>query len=387
MVDPSESNSAESVATSSYLDSISAYGKAGVPEAPVFADPEHDAAFRRDGYIILPLLNEEEVAELLKLHSTFNPNQQSEFDTTIFNPDPSYRTGVRVEIDRIVQPRALPLLANYKRAVSNFINKRHETKNARVWIHQDYTFVDQSRYSGVHVWIPLVDVDETNGCMSIYPGTHSLINHISAQPYQSYQCFPNPYENVSQMLEKGGAVAAPMKAGYGLFFNERTLHSSGENYTGIDRVVVNCAYIPEDEPMYLYAPSPEEDGVLDMVELLDISFLHLMHQKPLPVPYPDAFKLVGTVNYKPTMLTQDDIKHMLRPGYVHVHEVEDPNAPNWHSDHTISVETVSAAPTPIEVASPVAEPAAVAVAEPVAVATAAPASKPSWIRKLFGRGN
>jgi len=39
-----------------------------IPSTPVFKDPALDKIFRRDGYVITPLLGAAEVRELLELH-------------------------------------------------------------------------------------------------------------------------------------------------------------------------------------------------------------------------------------------------------------------------------------------------------------------------------
>ena len=268
-----------------------------IPSHAVFLDPVLDERFRQDGYVVTPLLNPEEVRKLLAIDEAFMPDLAADFYTTIFHPDREHRSQVGRAIDSIVQPRVLPLLDGYRKVVSSFISKRPTTKQGKVGMHQDYTFVDQARITSVHIWIPLLDVNENNSCLWVYPGTHSLVNHIAAMPGPMNNCHPSPYDAVRTLMEKHCGVPVPMSAGSALFFNERTYHSSGENKTLSKRVVVGGAYVPEREPVYVYCPSPDKPGTLDVLTVTDFAELQLKPGQPMPYPYPEGVTKVDAVEY------------------------------------------------------------------------------------------
>ena len=274
-----------------------------LPSTTVFADPALDEEFRRNGYIVTPLLSPSDIRELLALHDSLTPELAADYYATIFHPDREHRRQVGAAIDAITHPRIAPFLVGYKRAASAFISKRGTTKQGKVPMHQDYTFVDPSKSVGVHIWIPLVDVNEDNGCLSVYPRTHSLVDHISALMNN-----PSPYHSVRSLLEQKCGVRLPMTAGSAVFFNERTLHGSGENVTSGQRVAVNCAYIPEQETMRLYSYDPQKPGMLDVLSVHSSADLQLIPGHPLPFPYAEGVTHMGVMEYHIEPLTEEQIR-------------------------------------------------------------------------------
>lgn len=80
-----------------------------------------------------------------------------------------------------------------------------------------YTFVAPQAY--VTLWIPLVDVDETNGCPWIAPGVHRLGTLRHRWTDIGFVCFDGPPSQVS----------APARAGDIVVFSSLTPHRTGPN--------------------------------------------------------------------------------------------------------------------------------------------------------------
>jgi phytanoyl-CoA hydroxylase len=103
--------------------------------------------------------------------------------------------------------------------------------------HQDngYTFIEPQQY--LTLWLPLVDVDETNGCPWVAPGLHRLgtLDHWVTEI--GLKCLD----------DVPGAVAVPAKAGDAVVFSSLTPHRTGPNLTG----AVRKAYILQ----YAHDPS------------------------------------------------------------------------------------------------------------------------------------
>ena len=85
--------------------------------------------------------------------------------------------------------------------------------------HQDngYTFIEPQQY--LTLWIPLVDVDEENGCPWIAPGVHKLgtLDHWLTDI--GYKCLDDVPD----------AVAVPAKAGDAIVFSSLSPHRTGPN--------------------------------------------------------------------------------------------------------------------------------------------------------------
>ena len=73
-----------------------------IPSHPVFQDPVLDEKFRRDGDVVTPLLNAEEVQQLLAMHDTYTPVIPQDYYSTIFHSNREHRAEVGRAIDLVV---------------------------------------------------------------------------------------------------------------------------------------------------------------------------------------------------------------------------------------------------------------------------------------------
>ena len=87
------------------------------------------------------------------------------------------------------------------------------------------------------LWIPLVDVDERNGCLKIIPGS----NKWGLLPSESNGMHLAPTEDVEA---RGEPQSLPMRAGDILAFGQYTFHASGENSTEEVRWSIDLRYSP-----------------------------------------------------------------------------------------------------------------------------------------------
>jgi ectoine hydroxylase-related dioxygenase (phytanoyl-CoA dioxygenase family) len=107
--------------------------------------------------------------------------------------------------------------------------------------HQDsfyYGGVVAPHMQVLSVWIPLVDVDQRNGCLKLVPGSH----HFGRIPARANQ--NNHQEPVAPISTYGAPVDEPMQVGDVLFFHNHTLHASGDNTTDQVRWSIDLRYSP-----------------------------------------------------------------------------------------------------------------------------------------------
>ena len=114
------------------------------------------------------------------------------------------------------------------------VYKKSERPQEFPW-HQDngYTFVEPQQY--LTLWIPLVDVDETNGCPWIAPGLHKLGTLEHWQGETGRIC----------LEQAEHAVAAPAKAGDIVVFSSLAPHRTGPNLSQAVRKAYILQYAPE----------------------------------------------------------------------------------------------------------------------------------------------
>jgi len=115
------------------------------------------------------------------------------------------------------------------------VYKKTEKVQEFPW-HQDngYSFVEPQQY--LTLWIPLVDVDETNGCPWIMPGLHRMGTLAHRQTDIGLLCLD----------EADGAVAAPVGVGDIVVFSSLAPHRTGPNLRpGTVRKAYILQYAPD----------------------------------------------------------------------------------------------------------------------------------------------
>lgn len=119
--------------------------------------------------------------------------------------------------------------------------------------HQDngYNFVIPQPY--LTFWIPLVDVDETNGCPWVVPGLHRLGTLQHKTMALGYELFVDHPEEVSVPASVGDIVV----------FSSLTPHKTGPNLTRETRKAYIMQYAPDGMSVKL---SSDDPGTLQNLE-------------------------------------------------------------------------------------------------------------------------
>jgi ectoine hydroxylase-related dioxygenase (phytanoyl-CoA dioxygenase family) len=109
-------------------------------------------------------------------------------------------------------------------------------KPRRVPFHQDngYAYVEPQQY--LTCWVPLVDVDEANGCPWLVPGVHrqGTLQHRWVDPL-GHECFE----------DHPAKLAAPCPAGSVVVFSSLTPHLTGPNTSDGVRKAYILQYCPD----------------------------------------------------------------------------------------------------------------------------------------------
>jgi hypothetical protein len=241
-----------------------------------FSDDSLERDLERRGYAVLPLLDAGEVAAILDAYERIRPPALTPFHATVHTDDPPYREAVYSAIVRVIEAPVRRLVSGYRLCVANFVVKEPNTPGSMVPMHQDWSFVDETKFRAVLIWCPLVDVGPDNGCLAVVRGSHRL----STDPRANND--PHPFAVV---LPRLGPYLdeVPLKAGEALFYDGRLLHGSRSNRTNRRRVSIGCVLAPPEAPLlHAYRISPAE------VEQYEVAspffFRHRPGDRPVGVP-------------------------------------------------------------------------------------------------------
>lgn len=245
------------------------------PETPsgcrrrTFHDPALQAAFEQDGYAVVDLLDAAAVAELQAGYDAQDhapspadyPWVQG-FETTLYDPRPTYREQVLQHADRLIGGALDAVLIDHRIMFANWVVKvpgSHE-----VPLHADWTFLDEDRFSSATVWCPLVDtsIELDNGPLGVVAGSQRVIDFLRIANVAAYdRC-----ERAVAGLERH---VPHVRAGQAVIMDNRVVHFSPPNRTDRTRVALGCVVGPVEAEMHHYWL--DEHGTLLRFEL-DRSF-------------------------------------------------------------------------------------------------------------------
>lgn len=122
------------------------------------------------------------------------------------------------------------------------LSSRHTAKNSGYWrlpAHQDWRSI-QGSLNCLVVWIPLVDVSEEMGPLSVIPGSHlkGLLPSVKDEWYAHVDPEYTPDD---------AFISVPMKAGDALCFSAFLVHRSGVNTSDRIRYSLQYRYNDLDE--------------------------------------------------------------------------------------------------------------------------------------------
>jgi hypothetical protein len=284
-----------------------------IPSTRVFADPDVELEFRKSGYVVLPVLDQSEIGSLQELWDRLAIAVPSDYFASACGDDPRIRRLAQDGILEVLAPHVSSITPDYRPVCGSFAVKRGNGSNGKVALHQDCTLVDQSIFTAVHMWCPLVDVDEHNGCLWVVAGSHAFFDHISGLSGN-----PNPWDGVVEILCSECSTPVPLKAGTAIFFNGRTLHWSAENQSDRTRVAAGFISLPTNSNIRFHMWDSANPNRFEIMELEGQMNVQLGSKDTFKRPYPKDWRPVGFMDYQCQPVTPSQIEPLKvrRPGAV-----------------------------------------------------------------------
>ena len=224
------------------------------PMKSVFKNPDHQQFFEKNGYLLLPALQNEDVLALKNLYHSLGIKDEKGygFHVGMDHKDKDIVAEMSEVIAKIALPRIEQELEDVQLFTSSFVVKEPHPQGV-VPPHQDWSFVENEEdYCSVTCWIPLQDVNMDNGCMGLLKGSNHFFNNHR----------PSPSPQVGTPLKKHMFTIFPflelleMKAGDALFFNNKTIHASPPNITEETRLAIGLGFTQKEAPLRHYYLKP-----------------------------------------------------------------------------------------------------------------------------------
>ncbi len=242
----------------------------------LFKSTELQKQFDEDGFVKVALLSTQQVIELQQAYKSVAAEHEG-MALPYITTSHSNNHELITKVDNLIQPtlsaELSKVLTNYRLLFGNFLVKM-PVSHSETDPHQDITFVDESKYTSVNVWVPLQDVNKNNGCMYFLPGSHQFIPTI--RPTHHY---PWPYENVKNEI-KEKSIVFEARAGEAFIFNHAVIHGSFANNGATPRIAVVVAAYNESAPLIHYFLPDINKPVLQKYSMTKNAFLSFVKQQP-----------------------------------------------------------------------------------------------------------
>ncbi|MDX2001062.1 MAG: phytanoyl-CoA dioxygenase family protein [Chitinophagales bacterium] len=260
-----------------------------------FIDSQHQAFFDEQGFIVLDVLeqNQLEALKLLFQETYFaNNNPRSNFNAV---SDKERNNLIRLESIRILAPSFNKVFKNYINNGATFFLK--QPSQGELGLHQDSTMVDFSEDFACYAWTPLQDVNEHNGCMFIIPKSHLFFKNYNSFTYRNTEIYLK--EVVPDAIKK-----IEMKAGEILFYDNRLFHGSFANQSSELRIAMNMLIVSDKAKLRYY--QKKNDFFTSEYHATAESFLnsHDVYAKGL---LPEGAEFIRDIPYTHHFVTAKDI--------------------------------------------------------------------------------
>lgn len=211
----------------------------------VFKDTKINAKFNKYGYVIINTLPLSVIDELRNYYFQNTKISQSGFHVTHFNKDRNYKNNIHNTLVRLTSKYLTPIFENYYPVFGNYMIKE-AIGDSNMPIHADWTYVDETKFASVSVWIPLADVTSENGCLGIIPFSQNITATIRGPEIRQLE-FP-----CDEILIKKRGKLLPLTVGNMVIYNHKLLHYSPSNNSGKRRLAINLSFAPEEAELFHY---------------------------------------------------------------------------------------------------------------------------------------
>lgn len=225
----------------------------------LFRNAQKQAEFERDGYTVIDLIDQAQVNELKAFYNGLEHSTTSAhgFQVSLDNASLDFVRGVSERLVSSVNANLDKHFKDYRIFTASFVTKAYDPLGV-VPPHQDWTFVDETRFCSATIWCPLVDVNVDNGALGVIKGSHRFYDHVRPSPSPQ---FAPPFKDQLFVIFPYLTVIE-LKAGQAIVFDNRTIHASPPNTSPETRVAFGIGITQQDGQIRHYYMLPGQQKPL-----------------------------------------------------------------------------------------------------------------------------
>lgn len=260
----------------------------------------------QDGFSIFPWLSAAEVADIeAAVRRTAEDVDHGDvhiptnFRLSAFCNDAAYKSRLYDSMHSMLAEKLSTLLPGYEPLVINLFEKHPQSGYDPVPIHQNPSFVDEPQHKSYSLWIPLQDVDQSNGTVGVLRASHNKFNTMRS----GNMAHEDVFAIVGTALEQQHFEALTLKAGEVLALDDSIIHWSYPNESETVRRAVQLIMVPSAaKHIYYYY---DDTAAPPMMDLYDVNkdFFFGFNCKSRP----EALTHIGRVPYRYRPIQFDEL--------------------------------------------------------------------------------
>lgn len=272
----------------------------------IFKDQNLSKDFDRDGFVKVPFLDDEGVILFRSFIEKYLPVfQECKYQTcsTTDLSNPAIVDDVDVFVSSHIQPYVDKYLTNYQPILGNYLVKK-PGPDSSIPIHQDWTFVDESKFYSLSIWCALQDTDQNNGNLQVIPKTHKMSPNLRSSP-----SFLSGFSSIMEKI-RSDLMDIPLKAGEAILYNHALLHASPPNNSDKTRTaLIFGATHAEAQLLHYYLP--EDFYVQRKVRLKKFNIDKDFFLQHVRGKYPQGVDYVGEYAHNFESLSWNDYRRIV----------------------------------------------------------------------------
>lgn len=266
---------------------------------PVFLNKKKDKKLQKDGIVKFKLdhgFNAQRCIQLLEQLVLGYPDRlEQEFYGSVFIPDIELKKEIHQSFQDLIYPFIKRQFINHK-LLNYFFLVKGKGKQSTLNLHQDWSIVNERKYSAYNLWIPLSKSTVKNGTLHVLKGSHQFPLNIRGAGIEPK--YFSHFEEAKKHME-----AVEVNVGEALLFNSRLLHYSPMNLTGFPRTAIINNLIPEmAETFCFHGEKRNGTYTVNQYAVPEDLFIHyddFINQKDLPNPKGKYLQSIDFANTSP----------------------------------------------------------------------------------------
>jgi hypothetical protein len=266
-----------------------------------FTDDNLNREIEKNGFAVVPFATQEQTEELKNFYRSLPEVNAKGTYVTMFHPSYDYRKKVEGKIREMFSAKTESFLKDYRVLYTNLMIKEPGPEGDFP-VHQDWAYVDESRFASYAFWIPLQDVNTTNGVLHVVRGSNRFITALRG-PYVH-----EPFKQLSEQIKTKYAEPVNLKAGEALIWDHRLIHFSLPNISLQPRMAFTLIVVPKEaETIHCFGLDETRGTCIDKYSVDTDFFLRYAIGKK-----PEGVTLLETISQKEITFNEEQFVQMLQ---------------------------------------------------------------------------